>query len=574
MSRKNRENIPTHFMMSSDRLGRKFMKRKIELIGLVLLLTVSLTGCGIFSIAKKISEAKDRTEQEARVEKPEKTAEPVTPTPSPEALITEPMPEEGEDLYAMMADWGFEFCSGAGGWSTNLSVNPDGSFEGDYHDTDYGDIGTGYPNGTVYLCSFYGKFGNYEKITDHVYEVMVDELTYDTEPDTEDIEEGQRFIYTDAYGISGTDILTVYLPGTEMEDLPEEYLEWITMTHFYTYLSDGGYERDLPMDLPFCGIYNEAEDCAFYSYSGTDRNMVYLKNRATFPGIRNEECTLNSDGTYLVRDMDPYGMVTVTNLCYPSEGYYSTYKEEDMETLAKEGISHVMGKEDFRDLYTFGYGDEDMFYLRPLRSVNGEDTLYVMWTSGGNEDTRDFRARMFQKDGYTYVYAIGISQYGDEYREAVNRFLSSLSISGVPDDLTCESEHTGIRRIFAFVNNDFDTGRDTSYSLSYDEGEIIGCDETDKLRENGFDPEEVYEDFVIVGDDGDYVRCDIAEDCMFYFENIYDLSAEPLYLTTDELWQTFVWEGHDWAYDDGKRLMYLFLDDRGQVVFAYEPYLG
>ena len=91
------------------------MKKRIELIILTLIITVSVSGCGIFSIAKKIFEESEQAHQESQAEKPEKTQEPVIPTPSPEALITEPMPEEGEDLYAMMADWGFEFCSGAGG---------------------------------------------------------------------------------------------------------------------------------------------------------------------------------------------------------------------------------------------------------------------------------------------------------------------------------------------------------------------------------------------------------------------------------------------------------------------------
>ena len=35
-----------------------------------------------------------------------------------------------------------------------LDIRPDGSFEGEYFDSDMGSTGEGYPNGTVYLCDF------------------------------------------------------------------------------------------------------------------------------------------------------------------------------------------------------------------------------------------------------------------------------------------------------------------------------------------------------------------------------------------------------------------------------------
>ncbi len=30
----------------------------------------------------------------------------------------------------------FQFCSGAGGWSTDFEIEKDGSFKGNYHDSD------------------------------------------------------------------------------------------------------------------------------------------------------------------------------------------------------------------------------------------------------------------------------------------------------------------------------------------------------------------------------------------------------------------------------------------------------
>lgn len=51
----------------------------------------------------------------------------------------------------------FVFCSGAGAWRTTIVVNQDGSFSGEYLDSDMGDSGDGHPKGTQYICSFSGK---------------------------------------------------------------------------------------------------------------------------------------------------------------------------------------------------------------------------------------------------------------------------------------------------------------------------------------------------------------------------------------------------------------------------------
>ena len=50
-----------------------------------------------------------------------------------------------------------EFSSGAGAWGTGLTLAADGSFSGEYHDSDMGDSGDDYPDGTVYLCNFPGS---------------------------------------------------------------------------------------------------------------------------------------------------------------------------------------------------------------------------------------------------------------------------------------------------------------------------------------------------------------------------------------------------------------------------------
>ena len=64
----------------------------------------------------------------------------------------------GEEVFERLDGTTFYFLSGAGAWSTELVFSSDGSFTGYYHDTDMGDCGMGYPNGTRYECDFSGTF--------------------------------------------------------------------------------------------------------------------------------------------------------------------------------------------------------------------------------------------------------------------------------------------------------------------------------------------------------------------------------------------------------------------------------
>lgn len=58
---------------------------------------------------------------------------------------------EEEFSYKDLKGLTFAFSSGAGAWGTVLTVLEDGSFEGNYHDTNMGDTGEEYPNGSVIM---------------------------------------------------------------------------------------------------------------------------------------------------------------------------------------------------------------------------------------------------------------------------------------------------------------------------------------------------------------------------------------------------------------------------------------
>lgn len=147
-----------------------------------------------------------------------------------------------------------EFCfsSGVGGWATLLTVSADGSFSGEYSDGDLGVTGENYPNGTVYQCVFNGQFTEPVKINDYTYSVQISELYYEHEEGTEEIIDGQRYIYTDVYGFDDAENILIYLPGAPMEKLPEEFRSWL-------YTSDTA--------LQYYALNNEAWQQGFRSYN-------------------------------------------------------------------------------------------------------------------------------------------------------------------------------------------------------------------------------------------------------------------------------------------------------------------
>ncbi len=88
-----------------------------------------------------------------------------------------PAPEEG--LLPFAVPMKMMFASGAGAWDTLLTLHPDGSFEGDYHDTDMGDSGPGYQS-TQYVCRFHGRFRDITQVTGTSWSLMLEELVLDT----------------------------------------------------------------------------------------------------------------------------------------------------------------------------------------------------------------------------------------------------------------------------------------------------------------------------------------------------------------------------------------------------------
>ena len=182
-----------------------------NLIYLLALCLVLLTGCG----AKQ-------PESPAEEQEPPAAEQPEAPVEQPEA------PAEEQDTVTLPDALPLDlmFASGAGGWSTDMTLDQDGSFTGAYHDSEMGEQGESYPNGSCYISTFSGRFGSIRQVDDHTWAMTLEELTVQEEPDTEWIEDGIRYIASEAYGLETGKEFLLYSPETPTEGLDEEFLTW------------------------------------------------------------------------------------------------------------------------------------------------------------------------------------------------------------------------------------------------------------------------------------------------------------------------------------------------------------
>ncbi len=127
----------------------------------------------------------------------------------------------------------FVFSSGAGGWSTDIEISDDGTFTGEFHDSNMGDTGEGYPNGSLYICDFSGKFSDPEPTdSPYIYSMKLLELHNENEEKTgtEKIVDGTLYIYSEPYGFDDADEFLIYMPGTPLSDVPQECRSWMSLS--------------------------------------------------------------------------------------------------------------------------------------------------------------------------------------------------------------------------------------------------------------------------------------------------------------------------------------------------------
>ena len=159
-----------------------------------------------------------------------------------------------DDLFAQINGQAFEFSSGVGAWGTEMIIGENGEFTGSFHDGEMGETGDGYPNGTIYGCTFHGQISDPEPVDEFAWKAKI-VVTADEGQVPEAIEDGIRFITSAPYGLQNANSITVFLPGTPVEHLPEGFIPW-------SHLSEIDPDAEV---IPYFAIWNEDDEAGFIS---------------------------------------------------------------------------------------------------------------------------------------------------------------------------------------------------------------------------------------------------------------------------------------------------------------------
>lgn len=153
--------------------------------------------------------------------------------------------------------------SGAGAWYSSITINSDGSFTGEHHNSEAGLTGEDYPEGTVYGCEYEGKFTNIRQIDDYTFSLTLESITTDHEQGYYYIKNGMRIETSPAYGLLYSDNtkpakeFLLYTPETPIDKLSEGFL-------FYWPFR---YDRESTDSLSCYGLYNIETEDGFFTMS-------------------------------------------------------------------------------------------------------------------------------------------------------------------------------------------------------------------------------------------------------------------------------------------------------------------
>lgn len=216
------------------------MKRKSMGVAAFILMTALIVGCGS-TAQTEIQTISSETKEAVQTEK--------------QPTVSESKAEEITELtFADLSKYSFEFSSGAGAWGEWFTIEKDGYFTGLFNDSNMGETGEGYENGTRYSSSYSGHFADLTKINDYTYEMTLADISYKEPIGTEEISDNVLYIYTGSYCLGGTGTFTIYLPGTPLDVISEDVYSWIR------------YSNQSETELTMLVIADESNGYGIYSY--------------------------------------------------------------------------------------------------------------------------------------------------------------------------------------------------------------------------------------------------------------------------------------------------------------------
>lgn len=248
--------------------------------------------------------------------------------------------DDGTSIFEIMPK-NFTFASGVGGWSTEITLEKDGTFTGRYHDGEYDTDGSYYS----YICNFNGKFSTPEKIDEYTYSMKLESIELERTPGEIYYEDNIKCISSEPYGFENADEFLIYLPGSPIEEnLPEGIFSYI-----------GSYRETLPSG--YYGLYNKGGEDVFigvfednfwgneysYNFEGNKSELIpscYSKSRLIFWTKGKASIILNFDWVN-----DDKKQFTVYDT-YGSSGYYTiTLNVSEDQSTVKVNVKSGTGKD-------------------------------------------------------------------------------------------------------------------------------------------------------------------------------------------------------------------------------------
>lgn len=106
-----------------------------------------------------------------------------------------------------------------------ISLEPEGSFLGTMKDPDWGNNTPEYPMGTTYLTEIYGRFADFEKVSDCCYRMVIAQAENTGIAGQTYISGDVRYIVKDYAYLEAGDVFELYLPGTPRSELPQGLID-------------------------------------------------------------------------------------------------------------------------------------------------------------------------------------------------------------------------------------------------------------------------------------------------------------------------------------------------------------
>lgn len=361
-------------------------RKKLTALTLAAALALSLSACG------------------------ESAAPPQSPTPLETA--------EADFTFADLQACRFVHASGASGWGTVLTIQPDGSFSGSFSDSEWEESESG-TQAVCECCEFSGQLAQPVRVNDYTYSVGIEHIEYQREPGTDEYADGVHYYFTEPRGLEDTEELLIYLPGAPTAELPEGFLDWVM-----------GSDDTAEEELPFYGLYSEARLAGFrgdpVQEPSADPDAAQTGADPLFSQLKDLEFYFASGAG---------GWRTVLHID-GSGGFSGTYSDSDMGS-GENGIHRIQMRCDFSGQFTQPVRVDDYTYSMRIDHIEYEK-------EAGTEEVID---------GTQYCYT---DPYGLEDAEDILIYLPGAPLGQLPQEFRSwvgYSENTRDELPFYALNN-------------------------------------------------------------------------------------------------------------------------